>query len=47
LTVKSAPKIFKESIKTANITIKRGQPLLMEAKYSANPEPKVIWYRND
>ena len=47
LSVKSAPRIFKETIRTANITVKRGQPLLMEAKYSANPEPKVTWYFND
>ena len=47
LSVKSAPKIYKETIKTANITIKRGQPLLMEANYSAHPEPKIEWCFND
>ena len=47
LSVKSAPKILRETVKTANITIKRGQPLLMEVKYSANPEPKIAWFFND
>jgi membrane carboxypeptidase/penicillin-binding protein PbpC len=47
LFVKSAPKILKETIKTANITIKRGQSLLLDAKYSANPEPKITWFFND
>lgn len=43
LSVKSGPKILEESKNLNTITVKRGQPLLLEIKFTANPKPKISW----
>jgi hypothetical protein len=47
LYVKAPPKFSLQAKYKDTITIKRGQPLLLEVAYSGHPEPKLAWTAND
>jgi hypothetical protein len=47
LYVKAPPKFSLQAKYKDLITIKRGQPLLLEVTYSGHPEPRLSWTAND
>ena len=47
LSVKAAPKLFLNAKYKETITIKRGQPILIEVGFSGHPEPNLSWSAND
>lgn len=47
LSVKAAPKMSLNAKYKDTITIKRGQPLLLEVNFTGYPEPKLSWTVND
>jgi hypothetical protein len=48
LTITSAPKIFLDAKYNEILNIKRSSPLIIDFKFSANPQPKVTWkFNND
>jgi rRNA maturation protein Nop10 len=47
LLVRAPPKFSLNAKYKDTITIKRGQPLLLEVTFSGHPEPKLTWTAND